>query len=243
MRGQPASGPTTPSSIRSGVARLSAKAQPGCVNRSGANAQAAASPRVSRKRGPSERISDAGSPMQSGGFADLVPTRRHAAMVSARGLQPSRTPATSGGATHPAGLSLETSPHWRFVPGAADQLLTNRRLWRCEIRVAFSVGVALIGAAVGAVATGAVEYVGWRTRRPLEWRDSLVEKKVSDRWDASVDLRKHLAELLHASFHVDAGHIDYIERGRSRRASPTSRATSGPRSTVAVSTSPGPARC
>lgn len=85
-----------------------------------------------------------------------------------------------------------------------------------------NVAVALISAAAGALLTAALGYVAWHVRRPAERRDALIEKKMSDRWDASVELRGLLREIYHIF-----GHLRYprafgdpkvqVERGRQNR--------------------------
>ena len=65
-----------------------------------------------------------------------------------------------------------------------------------------TVVVAVISAAAGSLCTGVVSYTGWRLRRPLERRDALIEKKLNDRWDASMAIRAALAEMDHAYDHI-----------------------------------------
>lgn len=90
--------------------------------------------------------------------------------------------------------------------------------------MASNLALSLISAAAGAACAGGVGYITWRVRRPLERRDSLIQKKMNDRWDAYVGLRSSLAEMQHACEHILRGHVDYVEHGRRHRQQARERA-------------------
>jgi hypothetical protein len=77
--------------------------------------------------------------------------------------------------------------------------------------------VALIGAAAGSLCTGVGGFVLWQVRRPIERRDALIQKKMNDRWDASVSLKSSLAELNHAYRYIVRDDADYLEGARRHR--------------------------
>jgi hypothetical protein len=80
-----------------------------------------------------------------------------------------------------------------------------------------NVEFAIIGAAGGSLCTGVVGYILWQVRRPVERRDSLMQKKMHDRWDASVTLKSSLAELEHARQHIVRGEVGWVEKARRHR--------------------------